>query len=316
VRLAIFLQIASAAFADTWLAHRVDDQHVVFFFGEISGPAQPPIQTSRPQAQYAGEFAQVTAVEKAGMKIQQLQTGANAPMRLDLRLHEQLSLRIAGSDTAKIEIDEFVRQVSCSNHFIGALARVVDGSGAFAASKQKYYIVGTWKDAPRTWPSAAIRKAELDKTKMEAVLNEQLRGELPKIQSETPEWKRIDKALADGQGVLTYDVQSVQAGTETLYFVRAQWSIRHRPAFLLAVWLNSAYEVRGTDAFLSRALRNPEFEPYNLNLSSLPKILNTLDFEGSPAILITAIGLESFSIELQKLTPGGFKETGVMWGYG
>ena len=316
MKTAALLLFASAAFGDTWIAHRVDDQRVVFFFGEVSGPADPPPETMKAQAQYAGDFAQLTPAQMRTMKIEQLQTGANAPMRLDLRLHEQLSLRIAGADTAKVEIEEFVHEVSCSDHFIGAVARVTDGVAAFSASKLKYYIVGTWKDAPKVWGSAGIRKAEIEKAKLEPILNQQLRAELRKIESKTAEWKRMDKALADGQGVLTYDVQSVPMGNDVFYFVRAQWTVGARPAFLLAVWLNAAHEIRGVDAFYARAMRSPDFASYKLDLAWLPKILNTVDFEGSPAVLITAQGLESFSIELQKLTPEGFTQTGVMWGYG
>jgi hypothetical protein len=314
VKLALFL-IAGTAFADAWIAHRVDDQRIVFFFAEADGPADPPTETIHPQAQYAGDFSPLSEAKLRSMKLTQMMVGDNKPARLNLKLREQLSLRIAGGDTARVEIEQYVHEVTCSDHFIGAIARVIDNAPAFASTKQKYYVVGDLAPA-KPWASSAIRKADLDNSKLEPLLNAQLKIELPKLESESAEWKRLDKALADGQGVLTYDIQSVPIAADTIYFIRAQWTIRNKPAFLLAIWVTPNFEVRGVDSFTAHAQRMPEFAGTQWSLNALPKLLNVFDFEGAPAILVTAEGLESFSIDIWKMTPAGPKSTGVLWGYG
>jgi len=324
VKFLLILVAASTAFADTWIAHRYDNQRVLFFFAELpmSQPAPAGEEIPPPQAQWgeAGKIVRLSEAQIRAMKLEQMQSGGT-PTRVDLRLHERLTLRIAGGLTATVEIEEFVHQTTCSDGFIGALARVVGGADGYSATKLKYYVVGTWSDTPPAWKNTSIRKVDLDgsaKSTLEASLTAQLKAELPKTESGTPQWKAIDKALAAGEGALTYDVQSVPVGRggEFVYFVRAQWTVRKRPAFLLSAWLTPSLEIQSVDAFMAGALRMPDFENYNLNLGSLARIVNVFEVNGSPAVLITAEGLESFSLDLIRYTNSGPKQTGVMWGYG
>jgi hypothetical protein len=64
---------------------------------------------------------------------------------------------------------------------------------------------------------------------------------------------------------------------------------------------------------MSKLLRMPDFEHYNLSLKNLPKIL-TVFSDGT--LLVTDEGYESFSISLYRYNPEGLKKTGVMFGYG
>jgi hypothetical protein len=324
VKLALILIAASSAFADTWIAHRYDNQRVLFFFAELpmSQPVPAGDEIPPPQAQWgqAGKIVRLSEAQFRAMKLEQMATGGT-PTRLDLRLHERLALRITGALTATVEIEEFVHETTCSDGFIGALARVVSGAEGYSATKLKYYVVGAWNDTPAAWKTTSIRKMDLDasaKSTLEARLNAQLKAELPKAESDTPRWRAIDKELAAGDGALTFDVQSVPVGRtgEFVYFVRAQWTIRKRPAFLMAVWTTASFEIQSVDAFGGRALRMPDFAPYNLGVGSLPMIVNVFDVDGSPAVLITSEGMESFGLDLIRYTSSGPKQTGVMWGYG
>ena len=316
---------AIPASADAWVALRYDDQRILFLFAE-HGYNDPDPQSEKiapAQAQYAGswDITRLTPEQFGSLKLTRMAISDLKPGRLDLRLHEGLELRITAGVSAEVEIEDFIHQATCSDHFIGALARVTRGADAYAATALKYYVVGNWKQPAAAWPDHSIRASNLEaagKTQVEASLAGLLRSELPKAESSTPEWKAIDRRLARGEGVLGYDVQSVPIGPngDLASYIRAQWNIGGKPAFLLAAWMDSSFRVTHADAFTARALRMPDFASYKLDRGNLPKIMNVFDLDGFPSVMITAEGLESFTLVLQQYTPAGLKPTGIEYGYG
>jgi hypothetical protein len=324
-RLALILSCTIPASADAWIALRYDPQRILFLFAE-HGYNDPDSQSEKiapAQAQYAGswEITRLTPEQFGSLKLTQMAISDLKPGRLDLRLHERLELRITAGVSAEVEIEDFIHQATCSDHFIGALARVTRGADAYAATPLKYYVVGNWKQPATAWRDHSIRASSLEaaeKTQVEASLAGLLRSELPKAESSTPEWKAIDSGLARGEGVLAYDVQSVPVGAngDLARYVRAQWNIGGMPAFLLAAWMDSSSHVIHVDAFTARALRMPDFANYKLDRANLPRLMNVFDLDGVPAVMMTAEGLESFTLELRQYTAAGLKPMGIEYGYG
>jgi hypothetical protein len=316
------LAIAQSANPEAWVGHRYDDAHVLFYFTEstnkVSDPARGPA-LSLPVARYGGD----------GGSLYSLPPGRFAKMTLkpDLRLPlgRRFEVLLGGAAAAQVEIEGLVEQETCSDNFIGAIARVVSNLDRYRTSRAKYYVVRAAASAlPATRSAILAARPQLDAKQLSANLNQRMAIELPRVQrrsaDSTPRgrrvaarWRPLDERLARGQAVLAYDVQAVRIAGNLRYYVKARWALRGTVLFLMTAWLRPDLSVEAADSSDSQLLRLAEMQGARMDFANLPQLLNVFD-DGS--LLLTGEGYEGFGISLFTYTPEGPKETPVSYAYG
>jgi hypothetical protein len=317
------LAIAGEQRSDQWVALRYDDQRVIFYFAANNTlVADPPFGVSVPPpvAKYRG-----------GDGLRELSLQRLDKMKLEpnvrVRIEDRYELLLGGNRASQIEVEQLVELPTCTDTFIGAIARVTSGD-AFPTALEKYYVVRSKPSEPlpdRVATVTAVRPA-FDSQRLMANLTSRMQVDLKRITAthdpilDAPErsaklrrLKALDQRLADGAGALSYDVQSVRISGALRYYVKAQWTIGGSARFLMTAWVLPDLSIESANSSMTELLRMPEFENYNLSLTDLPKILNVFS-DGT--LLVTDEGYESFSISLYRYSEDGLKQTGVTFGYG
>jgi hypothetical protein len=317
------LAIAAEQPTDQWVALRYDDQRVIFYFAANNTlVTDPPLGVSVPPpvAKYRG-----------GDGLRQLSLQRLDKMKLEpnvrVRIEDRYELLLGGNRTSQIEVEQLVELPTCTDSFIGAIARVTSGD-AFRTAREKYYVVRSKPTEPLPARVATVTevRSTFDSQRLIANLTTRMQVDLKRIAAihdpvlDAPErsaklrrLKALDQRLADGAGLLTYDVQSVRISGALRYYVKAQWTIEGSARFLMTAWLLPDLSMESANSSMSELLRMPEFESYSLSLMDLPKILNVFS-DGT--LLLTEEGYESFSVSLYLYSPDGPKQTGVTFGYG
>lgn len=222
--------------------------------------------------------------------------------------------------------------------FAGFLAEVTPASQKeFAASTQQYFLVHKRTPSDRGSASGTSKigplpewKATPDlRSQIERILNARMQSELPAVHTESApiyerqgdidetweawanQWNQLDEELRLGNGKLDYDSQAFLLTPDGLprLFVRAQWTINQKPAFLLALWLRAgpSLTVEAVDAQWARTMREPMFFNVALDRRYLGVILNLFDpgSDGHGALLIFTHGYEGVGITLYRYTDTG-----------
>jgi hypothetical protein len=177
------------------------------------------------------------------------------------------------------------------------------------------------------------------RTSIEAVLDDLLTRELPRVRSETAaelskmeastvgyhrswarERRRIEAAMERNEGRRQYDVQAFQLGPGApVYFVRAEWLVQGRQGFAASLWLRTdpAVKVIETNVRPASWLRMFEFRG-RVTRDHLGVVLNVLDRDqdGWGEVLLLESGYEAFGISLRQYSPAGFTAIGPAYGGG
>jgi hypothetical protein len=317
------LAIAGEQRTDQWVALRYDDQRVIFYFAANNTlVADQPLGVSVPPpvAKYRG-----------GDGLRQLSLQRLDKMKLEpdvrVRIGDRYELLLGGNRASQIEVEQLVELPTCTDTFIGAIARVTGGD-AFRMAQEKYYVVRQKLGEPLPDRVATVTgvQSTFDSQRLAANLTSRMQVDLKRITAthdpilDAPErsaklrrLKALDQRLAAGAGALSYDVQSVRISGVLRYYVKAQWTIEGSARFLMTAWVLPDLSIESANSSMSELLRMPEFENYKLSLTDLPKILNVFS-DGT--LLMTDEGYESFSISLYRYSADGPQQTGVTFGYG
>jgi len=327
---ALVVLLAAAALStgqqrtDQWVALRYDDQRVLFYFAANNKlVADPPLGASVPPP---------VAKYNAGDGLHELSLARFDKMKIEpevlIAIGDRYELMLGGNRVSQVEVERLVELPTCTDIFIGAIARVTGGADAFRTAREKYYVVRQKPGEPLPDRVSAVTgvASTLDSRLLAANVTSRMQIDLKKVITaydpvfDRPEyaaklrrWKALDQRLAEGGGELSYEVQSVRLAGILRYYVKAQWVIQGSVRFLMTAWLLPDLSIESANSKMSALLRMAEFEDSTLTLADLPKILNVFS-DGS--LLVTDEGYESFSVSLYRYTPDGLKETGVSFGYG
>jgi hypothetical protein len=318
------LAIAAEQRTDQWISLRHDDQRVIFYFAAnntlVTDPPLGPAIPS-PVAKYrAGDGLHDLSLER----LDKLKLEPNVRVRIG----DRYELMLGGNRVSQIEVERLVELPTCTDTFIGAIARVTGDDDAYRTARAKYYVVRQRPGEPlpdRVSTFTGVRPT-FDSQRLEANLNSRMQVDLKRISAthdpvlDVPErsalrrrLQTLDQRLAHGDGVLKYDIQSIRISGNLRYYVKAQWAIGGAVGFLMTAWILPDLSIESANSGMSELLRMVDFEHYNLSLTSLPKILNVFS-DGT--LLVTDEGYESFSISLYRYSAEGLKGTGVTYGYG
>ena len=314
--------------ASSFIAFRADDQHVVAVMVEVSD--QPDtVDGLQPPARFGFEYrdadpAIVAAVPREVFAV------------------KQWTVHLAPGRRVSASAGRIVHGAAACTGLAGMLMQIdPKDQQVYAARPEKYFVVdaaGGTKAAPSPPSSRAL--PPIDRTQLDALLNDLLKRELPSVRAEAAveidrlaggepgsqrnwaiERRRLDSALEAGKARLEYDVQAfdLERNGPPRYFVRAEWAVDGRAAFGAALWIKGGDTLSIVDQDLrtSRWLRMFEFqgkmwpELYGL-------VLNVFDRDGDGwgEVLMARGGYESHQLELIALTPDGFTSTGISYAYG
>src|ERR1700730_2566934 len=173
------LAFAQSAKSGAWVGHRYDDAHVLFYFTEstndVNDPARGPA-ISPPLARYGGSGGPVSSLDPerfAGMTL-------NPDLRLPIV--RRFELLLGGPATAQVEIERLAEQPTCSDNFIGAIARVVSNLDGYRGSRAKYYIVREPGLPLPATTSAILRvRPQLNSPRLSATLDRRMAVELQRV---------------------------------------------------------------------------------------------------------------------------------------
>jgi hypothetical protein len=262
-----------------------------------------------------------------GLSLERLEKLKLEP-NIRVRIGDRYELVLGGNQTSQIEVERLVELPTCTDTFIGAIARVTRSDDVFRKARAKYYVARhkAGEPLPDGVSSLTGARPPLDAQRLEANLTSRMQVDRKRISAtrdpilDAPErsamlrrLQAFDQRLARGAGVLSYDVQSVRISGTPRYYVKAQWTIEGSAHFLMTAWVLPDLSIESANSSMSELLRMPEFDQYKLSLKDLPKILNVFS-DGT--LLVTDEGYESFSISLYRYTPEGLRKTGVTFGYG
>ena len=318
------LAIAAEQRTDQWVALRYDDRRVIFYFAANNTlVTDPPLGADLPSP---------VAEYRASDGLHDLSLGRLAKFKLEpdvqVRIGDRYELMLGGNQTSQIEVERLVELPTCTDTFIGAIARVTRSDDVFRRARAKYYIARHKAGEPLPDGVSTLTGARpaIDSQRLEANLYSRMQVDLKRISAthdpvlDAPErstllrrLKAFDQRLGRGAGALTYDVQSVRISGSLRYYVKAQWTIEGSARFLMTAWVLPDLSIESADSSMSKLLHMLDFEHYNLSLKDLPKILNVFS---DGRLLVTDEGYESFSISLYRYTPEGLQKTGVTFGYG
>lgn len=312
--------------ASSFIAFRVDDQHLVAVMAEVSD--QPDTVDGTPAARFGFEYrdadpAIVAAVPREGLAV------------------KQWTVHLAPGRRVSASAGRIVHGGAACTGLAGMVLQIdPDDRQAYAARPEKYFVVDA-ANGEKAAASAAPSRSfpPIDRAQLEALLNGLLKRELPAVRAEAADeinraagepgyhrtWaierRRLDSALDAGQARLEYDVQAfdLERNGPPRYFVRAEWAVGGRAAFGASLWLKGgdALSVVDQDLSTARWLRMFEFQG-KVSPELYGLVLNVFDRDGDGwgEVLMARGGYESNKLELIALTPGGFVSTGISYSYG
>ena len=212
---------------------------------------------------------------------------------------------------------------------------------SFTHEPAKYFLASssTRHESFDSAPSGSPVAFHLDPARrhdLEETIDRQMRVTLPSIVAPQqrsdgalvrglPSDPAYDRAIAEGRGRLSFDVQSYRVapdGDPRLY-VRAHWTVGRKTATELSLWMRwngTRAVVEQTDAWLSKfasyaeaksigsVAANPEFAGLVLNI--VPAA------DGWAYVIVGRRGYESVSVSVLKYSPDGPRDTGVAYSYG
>jgi hypothetical protein len=314
--------------SSSFVAFRVDDRHAVAVIAEVADQADS-VDGSPAAARFGFDYrdadpAIVAAVRPAVFAV------------------KQWTVHLAPGRRVTATAGRIVHGNAACTGLVGMLLRIdPPDQPSYAARPEKYFVVdpseGT-QTAPQAAPSSGL--AAIDRTRLERLLNDLLKRELPSVRAEAADeidrlaagepgyqrnWaierREIDRGLEAGKARLEYDVQAfdLERNGPPRYFVRAEWDVNGRPAFGAALWVKGGDALAIVDQDLSTArwLRMFEFQG-KMSPELYGLVLNVFDRDGDgwSEVLMARGGYESNTLELIALTPGGFTSTGVSYAYG
>ncbi len=334
----------SSSRPDCFIAHRYDDSHVVFSVGKTI-PGAPELK-QRSLAQNPSRLPD-PAAKLAGITLWKMDEGfwkRHAGALPGPLPGDRWILQSGGLETLHFSIERLVIAETECGTSIAALG-VVDPAeqAVFKGLSEKHYLIISEASHSSAVPSGtgpAILKNPVlgaeGKEKLEAVLKERFERELPRIRRSAASnyalmgrlgrehsWLERDQRLAQGEGELSYDLQAVRLTLEgpPLYFVRAQWTLDDKTAFLMSAWVrpDRDMQLESVNTYPSEWLRMNEFQSEKLGLDDLGAILNVFDYDGDGwgEILINQRRYEGYQMILLEYSEGrGFRRTGVGFRYG
>lgn len=258
---------------------------------------------------------------------------------------EEWQLEISSSSRMAVIIKEPVVAEVVGDAMTGFLAEVTPPDQAkFSASPNQYFLIHRISGASDQRPHQEMsRIGELpnwkatpeERTQIEHLLNARMKTELagmhhytymdedatrkyPELAEGFEMWRRFDRALVTDEAKLDYDIQAFQLtpdGAPRL-FIRAQWTVEQKPAFLMSAWVRTQPNptVEAADSGSSDVIRI--INGYAPNLESLGTVLNVFDrkSDGRGELLILSTGYEGFNIQLFRYTDAGPVGTGISFG--
>ena len=311
-----------------FVAFRVDDRHLIAVIGEVSD-AVASEEAREVVAAYGFRHGDANPAVVA----EQI---PSAPIGI-----KRWTVRLAYGGTVTAAAGRLVQGSAMCSNKAGILMRVEDAdAAAFAAQKEKYFVVEPFAGARPAPPLPPAALPGIDKAHLQALLNDLLSREFPAVRERARDeverlassdvayhrnWargrQRLDAAIAAGQARLQYDTQAfaLDPGGAPYYFVRAEWRVGGDPAFGATVWIKGGERPTIVHQDLSPAsfLQMFEFQG-KLSREQYGLVLNVLDRDGDGwrEILFARGGYEGMSITLETLTPGGFVPTGIAYNYG
>jgi len=264
---------------------------------------------------------------------------------------EQWQLELSADSRILAVVQKPVVATAGCFEYAGFLAEVLPaGQKEFAASAKQYFLIHRKLDtaANQTSGSKPTRVGPLVdrettpelRSEIEKLLDARMKAELPKVHADSvPEyeraenvdetlkawserWKTFDDKLARGEGKLDYDMQAFQLTPDGVprLFVRAEWTIDGKPAFLMSLWLRAkpALAVDHADAGWAGIMRMRELMDSQLDLETLGNVLNVFDLhhDGYGQVLIYSTGYEGYGISLYRFTDAGLTGTKIAHGGG
>ncbi len=327
-----------------FIAHRYDDSRVVFSVGKTV-PGEPELKR-RNLAQNPSRLPDPSA-KLAGMTLWKMDEGfwkRHAGALPGPLPGDRWILQSGGVKTLHFTIERLVIAETECGTTIAALG-VVDPAeqAVFRGLSEKHYLIiseaSHTAGAPAEAGPAILKDPVLGaegKEKLEESLRERFERELPRIRrSAAPNyalmgrlgrehpWLERDQRLAQGEGKLSYDLQALRLTPEgqPLYFVRAQWTLDDKTAFLMSAWVRPDRDMQldSVNTYPSEWLRMNEFQSERLGLDDLGAILNVFDYDGDGwgEILINQRRYEGYQMILLEYSEGqGFRRTGIGFRYG
>jgi hypothetical protein len=330
---ALALAHTQQARAPGYIAFRVDDQRIIATV-LVRASTPPQIREGlapRPMARYGYAHFALPAWWRS--------------RPFSVPPQERWAVHVSPGVVIEATAKEVVGGYASCEEAIGVLLQTdVRNSKLLAMSPARYFVASPSAAASRAAaPSPigprAVPSSSQWRTSIEAVLDELLTRELPRVRSEAAagvlkmeastvgyhrswarELRRVEIAMERKEGRRQYDVQAFQLGPGApVYFVRAEWLVDGRQGFAASIWLRTepTVEVIETNVLPASWLRMFEFQG-RVTRDHLGLVLNVLDRDqdGWAEILMLESGYEAFGISLRQYSPTGFEKGGPVYGAG
>lgn len=322
--------------ATEYIAFRVDDERVIatVLVRDATSPQVREGLSPRPIARYGYQHFAVPASWRERQPF-------------DVPRADRWTVHVSPDQIIEAVAEEVVGGYAGCQEAVGVLLRALPSHATtLAASSARYFVASPFaaRSTAVTAASAAIGMRPVPaapewRASIEAVLDQRLAQELPRVRAEASarlatmeassvgyhrswarERQRVETAMERGEGRRVYDVQALQLGPgEPVYFVRAEWLVGGLQGFAASFWMRTDPRVRILEEHMRPAswLRMFEFQG-RVTRDHLGMLLNVIDRDrdGAGEILFLQAGYEGFNIAVREFSPNGFEPAALTYGGG
>ena len=332
------------------IAHRYDDERVVFLVKNVWDPS---IEPGRDSVLAESVALPAPVASRSGMQLwdwpssefrsRHEETVSPAP------IGERRLLFAGKGRLFHVTIEKhLVAQMNCEAGIV-AMGRVDPADiPRFRRVDDMHYLVLPEISGPRTNPDdSPAAPAQLEERSatpagsdpaLEAALEDLLARELPRVRRAAEQdvvarrrgllqaWRTYDERLANGEATLAYDRKTFRIspdGVPRLY-VRAKWTLDPKTVFLLGAWFRSGHDpaveltLESLDVGAAHTLRTPEFQRMDFDLDSVDDVFNIFDHDndGWGELLKERRGYESYGFDLFEYSEDGLGSSLASYSYG